>query len=65
MVVVLPLEEEGNKVRLPLFLTNTTIDIKFSLPNSITLFIIGSRRRTDEVGYLGTLLNNSIIYSPV
>ena len=65
MIVVLPLVEKGNKGRLPLFLTDTTIDIEFSLPNLISRFIIGSRRRTDEVGYLGTLLNNSIIYSPV
>ena len=49
VVVVLPLEEEGDEVRIPLFLADTTIDIEFSLPNSIALFIIGSRRRTEIV----------------
>ena len=48
-IVVLPLKEEGNKVRLPLFLTNTTIDVEFALPHSITRFIIGSRRRAELV----------------
>ena len=29
-IVVLPLIEKGNKVRLPLFMTDTTIDVEFA-----------------------------------
>lgn len=29
-IVVLPLKEEGDKVRLPLFLTDTAIDVEFA-----------------------------------
>ena len=49
VVVVLPLEEEGDEVHLPPFLTATTIDIEFSLSNPPSRFIIDSRRRTQMV----------------
>lgn len=49
VVVVLPLEEEGDEVRPPPFLTATTIGIEFSLSNPLSRFIIDSRRRTQMV----------------